>query len=122
MEKPIKPTASTVASDELVTVLTDQLSAAYTAAQKADDQDLQKLLLTNATMLNDGQPYLEVINHLTHDISTYYIHHQQVPPTVMAIYRELQADVTAGKIDAEALRKHNLAIGLIMSPIIFGGH
>ncbi|MFC6200581.1 bacteriocin immunity protein [Lactiplantibacillus nangangensis] len=108
-------------NDELVTTLTDQLSAAYAAAQADHDLDMQKLLLTNATDLNNNKPYLDVITNLTHDISKYYIHHHQVPEPVMAIYRELQADVKAGKIDADEMRKRNIAAGIIMSPIMFGG-
>lgn len=107
-------------NDELVKVLTDQLSAAYSAAKAADDDAMQKLLLANATDLNNEKPYLDVITNLTHDISTYYVHNHQVPEPVMAIYRELQADVKAGKIDADEMRKRNIAAGLIFAPIMFG--
>jgi len=108
-------------NDELVAALTDQLSAAYTAAQKTNDLTMQKLLLSNATDLNNEKPYLDVITNLTHDISKYYIHNHQVPEPVMAIYRELQADVKAGKIDADEMRQRNIALGIIMSPVMFGG-
>ncbi|BDZ32228.1 bacteriocin immunity protein [Lactiplantibacillus sp. WILCCON 0030] len=108
-------------NDELVATLTDQLSAAYTAAQANNDQAMQKLLLKNATDLNNDQPYLDVITNLTHDISKYYIHNHQVPESVMAIYHELQADVKRGKIDADEMRKRNIAVGIVMSPIMFGG-
>ncbi|MFD1419519.1 bacteriocin immunity protein [Lactiplantibacillus songbeiensis] len=108
-------------TEALVTTLTDQLSAAYTAAQADHDTEMQKLLLTNATDLNNDKPYLDVITNLTHDISTYYIHNHRVPEPVMAIYRELQADVKAGKIDADEMRKRNIAAGIIFSPIMFGG-
>ncbi|WP_158682866.1 bacteriocin immunity protein [Lactobacillus sp. CBA3605] len=117
-----KPTKATVISAARATLLIDQLSAAYAEAQQADDPALQKLLLTNAIALNNGTPYLEVVNQLTHAISVYYVHYQQVPPVVLALYRGLQADVTAGAVDAAALRKQNLATGLIFTPIIFGGH
>ncbi|WP_158682784.1 bacteriocin immunity protein [Lactobacillus sp. CBA3606] len=116
-----KPTKAIVTSAARVTLLTDQLSAAYAEAQQADDQALQKLLLTHAIALNNGTPYLEVINQLTHAISGYYVHYHQVPPAVLAIYRGLQADVTAGTIDAAALRKRNLATGLSLAPITFEG-
>lgn len=108
-------------NDELVTTLTDQLSTAYAAAKVANDADMQKLLLANATDLNNEKPYLDVITNLTHDISKYYIHNHQVPEPVMAIYRGLQADVKAGKIDADEMRKRNIAAGLVFSPIMFGG-
>jgi len=108
-------------NDALVATLTDQLSAAYTAALADNDTAMQKLLLTNATDLNNDKPYLDVITNLTHDISKYYIHNHQVPEPVMAIYRELQADVKDGKIDADEMRKRNIAVGLSFLPVMFGG-
>ncbi|MFC6182534.1 bacteriocin immunity protein [Lactiplantibacillus daowaiensis] len=108
-------------TEQLTATLMHQMSAAYDEPKVMADAELKALLLAAAAGLaDDDQSYAQVVTTLSHGMSEYYVHHHELPASLLAIYRQVQADVQAGKIDDEGLRRQVLATGLVIAPMMFG--
>lgn len=104
---------------DLIKKLIDQMSNAYNDPAVASSEELKTLLVTSGNALEANGSYGQAVTDLAHGISEYYVHHDEVPDCLLKIFRDIQADVKAGKIDAPTMRKYNLAVGLAMMGVTF---
>lgn len=108
-------------TDDYLQQFIGRLSQLYADPEIKEIPELRAALLSCASAINADQPFDQAVTDLSHAVSKYYVAHHVVPAGLMQLYRDIQSDVKAGKIDAAKYRKINLAVGLSALPIMFGG-
>lgn len=107
-------------TEENSEILLNKMSKAYMDPEVEKIPELQKILLKHASELNENMSYIQVVTGLSNEISAYYLKHHSIPESVLNVYNHIKSEVRSGKIDADEMRKHALAAGILSFPINFG--